>query len=282
MKKILIIGSTSTVGIAVGRVLARNHQVFYAGRRQADYPLDLNSAELTLPVGSQFDVVIHAAADFGGPAGEDLYRAEMINAIGTLNVCRLAQGLKAAHMILISTVSAQYAPCDVYFGSYSLSKRHADELAQLYCEQAGLPLTILRPTQLYDAESRCASHQSLFYLIVDRAQRGEDNVFHGDNDALRNYLFLDDFAEIVARVVATTVTGVFNCLSPQSLRLSEIAQTAYLVFNRRGNIRFTGNAQKIFDLPVVSDSDLYQRLGFTPGISLAEGMKKIKCARETR
>lgn len=280
MKKVLIVGSTSTVGVAAGRMLARNHQVFYAGRREADYLLDLNSADLKLPENLIFDVVVHAAADFGGNAAEDFCQTERINAIGTLNVCRLAQRLGAKHMVVISSVFANYMPGDPYFGIYSLSKRHADELAQLCCKNIGLPLTVLRPTQLYDAASRCSAHQGLFYLIIDRAQRGEDNVFYGDNDALRNYIFLDDFSEIVVRVVESKVVGIFNCPSPHSVRLSEIAQTAYRVFNRQGNISFIENAPKIFDLPVVSGSDLYQKLGFEPSVTLAEGIDKIKCMRE--
>jgi nucleoside-diphosphate-sugar epimerase len=280
MKSVLIIGSTSTVGLSAGRFLAQNHKVSYAGRRQADYQLSLDSANLELPENSQFDVVIHAAADFGGNDEEVFHQTEIVNAIGTLNVCRLAQRVRAKHVIVISSAFANFIPGDPYFGIYSLSKRHADELAQLYCNKVGLPLTILRPSQLYDAESRCKSHQGLFYLIVDKAQRGEDILIHGNNDALRNYLFLDDFSEILARVVQEEATGVFNCPAPKSVRLSEIANTAYQVFNQHATIHFAENESEICDLPAVSDNGLYEKIGFEPSISLAQGIKKIKYVRE--
>lgn len=280
MKSVLIVGSTSTVGLSAGRLLAQNHKISYAGRRQADYHLSLDSVDLELPENLQFDVVIHAAADFGGSDEGGFRQTEIVNAIGTLNVCRLAQRLQAKHVIVVSSVSANFNSGDPYFGIYSLSKRHADELAELYCNKVGLPLTILRPSQLYDAESRCKSHQGLFYLIVDKAQRGEDIVIYGNNDALRNYVFLDDFSEILTRVVQDGVTGVFNCPAPKSTRLSEIAKTAYQVFNQHGTMRFAENEQNIFDLPVVSDNGLYERIGFEPGVSLAQGIEKIKYVRE--
>jgi len=40
----------------------------------------------------------------------------------------------------------------------------------------GLPLTILRLTQFYDAESHCKAKQGLFYLIIIKAENGENIV----------------------------------------------------------------------------------------------------------
>lgn len=280
MKNILIVGSTSTLGTSVGSLLAENNNVFYAGRRNADYYLDLGSVDLKLPENLQFDVVIHTAADFGGNEEKDFCRSELVNAIGTLNVCRLARKAKVKHLIIVSSMFANYVPTDAYYSIYSLSKKHGDELAQLFCNQFNLPLTILRPSQLYDAESKCKAHQGLFYSIIEKAQKGEDIDFYGNNDALRNYLFLNDFSEIIARAIEEKVIGTFNCPSPNSVRLGEIARTAYRIFNQGGDIHFLADKPNIVDLPEVCGNDLYQKIGFKPQISLAEGIQMIKDVRE--
>lgn len=242
--------------------------------------MDLFSLELILPENLVFDTIIHTSADFGGFDDADILRTEVVNAIGTLNVCRLAKKIRAKHLVIISSVSACYTPADAYFNIYALSKRHGDELAQFYCDQMNVPLTILRPAQLYDAESKCKAHQGLFYSIIDKAQKGEDIVFFGGNDALRNYLFLDDFSEIVSRVIKNKITGVYACASPNSVRLSEIAETAYRVFNRSGNIRFLKDKPDIANLLEVPSNDLYQRIGFEPKTSLHAGIERIKNMRE--
>lgn len=280
MKNVLIIGSTSTVGLALGNLLAKNYRVFYGGRKDADYYLDLYAVDLKFPENQRFDVVIHTAADFGGNGEDDMCRAEMVNAIGTFNMCRLAKKVQAKHTVIVSSLSAFYMPGDPNFNIYSLSKRHGDELAQLYCEQFKMPLTILRPTQLYDAESRCKSHQRLFYSIIDKASKGEDINFYGANDALRNYLFLDDFCEIIANVLEQNIVGLFNCPASKSVRLTEVAKTAYQVFNQAGTIHFLAEKPNIVDLPDMSGSNLYNKICFEPKISLAEGIKLIKRARE--
>ena len=199
----------------------------------------------------------------------------MVNAVGTLNVCRLARIVQAKHLIVISSLFASYTLGDPYFNIYALSKRHADELAQFYCHKHDLPLTILRPSQIYDAKSQCRKHQSLLYLIIDKTQKGEDIIFYGNNDALRNYILLDDFCEIIYRVTQRHITGMYHCAATQSIRLSEIAKTAYRIFNQHGSISFLKDKQDISDLPIIADNELYKKIGFEC-TSLYQGIEKIK------
>jgi len=278
--KVLIIGSTSTLGLSAGRVLSKCHAVFYAGRRNADYFLNLASLNCTIPENLQFDIVIHAAADFGGDTEEDIIRAEIVNAIGTLNVCRIARQSRVQHLIIISTASASYTADEPYFSAYALSKRHADELAMTYCNKFGLPLTILRPTQIYDAESKCKVHQGLFYLIIERAIKGEDIIFYGNNDASRNYIFIDDVAEVIARVAEMKVTGLYYCSAKESIRISKIAEIAYSTFNTKGSVSFMVEKPTIPDLKEFSSEELYAKLGYEPAVNLTKGIQLIKNTRE--
>ena len=243
--------------------------------------MDVSSADARLPEGQRFDAVIHVAADFGGKSDADWFRAESVNALGALNVCRLARQVAAGHLLIVSTISARYEPDHHHYGIYSLSKRHGDELAELHCRESGLPLTILRPTQLYDADSKCRKHQPFFYAMMDKAERGEDIDIYGSNDALRNLLFLDDLAEIVARTLQNKVLGVFTCSAPSSVRLSEVAAVARQVFGRGGNTLFLHDQPDIADIPAIdAPHDLFAAIQYAPATSLAEGILKIKQARE--
>ena len=107
-------------------------------------------------------------------------------------------------------------------------------------------------------------------------------LFYEENDALRNYIFLDDFSKIIAKAIQENILGIFFCPSPKSVRFSEIAKTAHRIFNRGGKIRFQKNKQKTFDLPIVSGSALYERIGFKPSVDLAEGIRRFKYVREMK
>ncbi|MBA6114554.1 MULTISPECIES: NAD-dependent epimerase/dehydratase family protein [Pseudomonas] len=278
--KSLVIGSTSTIGKAVARSLARLGPVKLAGRREADILFDLSQP--VLPPGDQaFDVVIHAAADFGGAEPDDLMRTEQVNGIGALAACRLAEHCGARHFILLSSRWAAHQPGDPYYGIYALSKRHAEELVSLYCQARGMALTILRISQVYDSQARCRVHQPLLYAIGDNAAVGKTVYLYGSNDARRNYLHLDDLAEICVRVAERRVEGVHNCGHPQDPRLSEIAQAAFAAFGTPPDIRFVPEKDDIPDLPpFVCSGELFERIGYAPQIGIGEGFELIKTHRE--
>ncbi|WP_201189771.1 NAD-dependent epimerase/dehydratase family protein [Pseudomonas fluorescens] len=280
--KSLVIGSTSVIGKAVARELSRHGQVKLAGRRDADLAFDLSS-QASGPVDERFDVVVMAAADFGGGQPDDLVRAELVNSVGTLAACRLAEQCGARHFILLSSHSACYQAKDPYFGIYSLSKRHAEEVASLYCQQRGMALTVLRLSQVYDSEGQCRAHQPLLYAIADRVQAGQTVELYGSNDASRNYLHLSDLAEICARLAERGIDGFFNCGHVETPRLSEIAQAAFEAFGKSPDVRFLTEKKDIPDLPPFDVADeLFKRIGFVPQIGIRQGFELMRVHRENQ
>lgn len=278
--KFLIIGSTSVIGRALKSKLASVGTVYTAGRRSADFLLDLAEWRTVPEIGDGYDVVIHVAADFSGQHDEDLVRAEVVNAVGTLTACRLAQKSGAHHFVLISTFFSLLPIDNPYFGSYALSKRHAEEVAQLFCANQRLTFTVLRPSQVYDMAGECRHHQPLLYAMVDHAENGEDIVIYGNNDAVRNYIYLDDVVEIVRRVVDANLAGTFNCLYPRSVRLSEIANATFAAFSKGGGVQFDGNRPDLADITVEPDAALYDAISFVPEVDIVEGMRRIQEHRE--
>ncbi len=277
MKRALLIGNHSTVGQAIAKLLEDlGWSVTTAGRNEADFFLDLGQPYCQPRGLESQDSVLLVAADFGGPSGADLERAEQVNAIGALNACRLASSIQANHAVIISTISATYSLGDPYYGAYSLSKRHGEELARLYCRNVDLPLAILRPTQIFSNDGACRRHQAFFYTAIDQAAAGKDVTVFGTHDARRNFLHLDDLAEIVVRVMEQRLNGDFDCPHPDSATLSEVAQTALSVFGRGGQVRFLSDHTDAPDVPECSGEELFRAVGFRPRISLLEGIRRIK------
>lgn len=278
--RILIVGSNSVLARATGEALKKENTVLYGGRRNADYYLDLQVNDFSALTNTSFDVILHFASDFGGESYEDIMRCTQVNVLGTLGVCHLAEKLGAKQLIIISSVSALYKHTSPFFSAYSLSKKQADELALLYTTQINIPLAILRPSQVYDTQGRCQPHQPLFYHILKKASIGEDIIFYGKNNALRNYIHLDDFVECVLRTIPLRLTGVYCCTHPKSVRLATIAKIAFNIFNTKGNIIFNSSKDNIPDLPSFSGADFYKKIGYSPQLSLKAGITSIKNYQE--
>lgn len=281
LMKILIVGGMSTLSTCLKPVLSKFSEVITAGRCNCDLYIDLNDPIDKISFPNDMDAVIHTAAHFGGTTAKEIFEAESINALGTLKVCQAAVQAKARHFILISSIFSSLNKNSAHYSIYALSKKHSEELAEFYCSTHSLPLTILRPSQVYGKEDVFRLNQPFFYLIVDKAEKGEQITIYGSNDALRNYIYIDDLTNIIAKVVQNKIEGTYPCSYPTDIRYSQIAKAAYSAFNNKGNVHFLKERADIPDNIFGKDESLYDKIGFYPQISIEEGMKKIAQYRKT-
>ena len=278
MTRVLIIGGSSMVGQRLRARLGNGYAVSTAGRDSLDN-VRLGLTEDIQPAnGQQFEVVIHCAASFGGNNAEGMVENELINSVGALRIGNFAVRAGCKHLIYLSSISSYDHPSNGYFGSYGLSKRHGQENLALQCREASMRFTSLLLAQLYDERGAARKHQPLFYRIVDCARSGADVTLYGKSDALRNFLFVDDLAAIVERVIAGEVSGVFPCIHPESHKLSDIARIAFDVFGKGGKVVFQTEKPDIPGVYIPELGELYVLLNYLPETSLRTGMEKIHAA----
>ncbi|MGH8384917.1 MAG: NAD-dependent epimerase/dehydratase family protein [Pseudomonas sp.] len=272
--KILIVGGTSSLAQALNPVLSQFSEVVTAGRAGCDLTLDLASPAENIQIPSGIDVVINAAASFPGTAAEDLRHAQEVNVSGLLKLCEACTKSGVGHLVHISSIFARLDQGSPMFGAYSLTKRHAEDAAELYSRQFGLPLTILQPSQFYSIGNSQRKHQALLYTMIDRAEKNEDIFIYGKHDALRNFIHINDIAQIIARVVQTGTLGKFACTSTSNSTLSELAAAAIKAFGSTSRVKFLEDKPDVADIAFAVDDDLYQRIDYRPKISILEGMRK--------
>lgn len=278
--KILIVGGTSSLSCALKPVLREFDEVITAGRKNCDIALDLSDPIEKIYLPDNIDTIVHTASHFGGKAEEEILAAENVNVLGTLKLCQAALQAKVKHFVFISSIFSRLNQNSEYYSIYALSKKHAEEMALFYCLSHSLSLTILRPSQLYGNENSFKVHQPFLYTIVDKAEKGEDITIYGSNDALRNYIHIDDMTNIITRVVKKKIEGIYSCQYIMNLTYSQIAKAALLAFNSKGNVHFLNDKPNIPDNVFVIDDSLYKKIGFYPQISIEEGMKKIALYRK--
>lgn len=272
--RILLAGAHSSVAQVLRPVLASFAEVLTAGRNNCDVELDFSwpAERFILPEG--LDVVIHLAAHFGGQDFNAMLTAQEVNVLGALKLANACTRAGVGHLVQISSIFAGLSEDAPFYNSYTLSKRHAEELTRLYCKNTGLPLTILRPAQIYGAGESFRRHQPFLYALLDRAQRDEDIVLYGSNDARRNFIHVEDVAEVIARVIRLRVEGRFDCAYPSNASYSEIARAAVTAFGSASTIRFDATKPDIPDNAFAADNILYELIDYFPHISLSEGFSR--------
>lgn len=270
------------MGGALKPALSEWAEVITAGRQDCDIQLDLADPieKISFPEG--IDTVIHLAAAFGGQLAKEIMEAENINVLGTLKLCEASVRANVKHFIFISSIYAGLREGDPHYSIYALSKRHAEELTGFFCSVHLLPLTIIRPSQIYGATENFRKHQPFLYTLADKAEKGEDISFFGTHDPLRNYIYIDDLVNIIEKVVQNKVTGFFSCTNTADVSFSQIARAALEAFGSNGSVHFLKDKPDIADNIFEKDLSLYKKIDFYPTVTIEEGMKKIAHQRKMK
>lgn len=272
MKKVLLTGPTSALSKEILRQLGERYQFVTIGRRNADIDWDMLQPEMLPQLPRDAAAVIHVAALVKGDASEMIETNVRASAV----LYRRAAEAGVQHFIFLSSMSAAIPEGLPYHNAYAISKRSAELFLLEARHSADTGLTILRPSQLYGSSSAFSKNQPLLYTMVDRANRGESITIYGSNDALRNYLYVDDLTNVLELLLSHPLEGVFSAACPRNYRLSEIAETALRAFGKGGTVMFDRDKPDIPDNGFTVENSIFEALKTDPPLNIVEGMLKLR------
>lgn len=96
-----------------------------------------------------------------------------------------------------------------------------------------VPLTIVRPSNLYGPGQVARPGFGLVRVLLEKALQGEPLEVWGDGSAVRDYLFIDDAVEAFERLIAQPdLSGTFNIGSGVGTSISGLIRLAERVTGR--------------------------------------------------
>ena len=110
--------------------------------------------------------------------------------------------------------------------------------------------------------------------IIDKAANDDDILIYGSNDALRNFIHVEDVARIIALVIQRKIEGTYACMNARNVSYSEVAAAAIEAFGSKSAIKFVSDQPDIPDNIFEMDDSLFRLIDYYPQISIALGMKK--------
>jgi GDP-4-dehydro-6-deoxy-D-mannose reductase len=275
---VLVTGGTGFIGAAVTAALR--------GCGRDVIALDRADGDITEPQtlerhqGKGIASVIHCAGrTFVPDSWSDPAGFMATNAVGTLRVLEFCRN-EGARLVHLSAYIygqpeklpiAEDAPVRAN-NPYALSKHIAEEACRFHAAHLGVPVTILRPFNIYGP-----GQPGQFLIPTILAQLHGTVIEMLDLEPRRDYVALADLVEAILRAEAIREGGcrVFNIGSGRSVSVAEIIAAAQAVAGTR--LRVTSRDQKrpneIAD--VMADISAAQaQLGWAPRVSLPEGLKE--------
>ena len=233
--KILFIGGTGTISMAITRLLADRGEELYLlnrGSRTGELPkgvkvinVDVNDEEnLKAALG---DMTFDSVCDFIGFVPQQLERD-----------IRVFKG-RTKQFMYISSASAYNKPVRSYvinegtslanpYWEYSRNKIACEELLMKDYRENGFPVTIIRPSHTYDERSvPLGVHgKNGSWQVIKRMTEGKPVIIHGDGSSLWTMTHNSDFAKGFCGLIGNphAIGEAFQITNDETLTWDQIYQ----------------------------------------------------------
>lgn len=235
----------------------------------------------------EHDVVFHLAARINVDESlADPFAFFSVNTLGTHYVLEMVRK-HGVRLILTST-------CEVYGDGhvlkegelltehaellpnspYAASKAAADRMAYAYFKSYGVPVTIVRPFNIYGERQKSGAFGALIPILTAQAMKGTDLTIFGSGEATRDYSHVSDIIQgygLVLEQSDALVGKTINFASGQSVKIKDIAEH----IARRFNVRVVyGPARPGEVSRFPADISFARSLGFSPQMEIWEGIDR--------
>jgi nucleoside-diphosphate-sugar epimerase len=226
--RIIIFGASGFISKAFQKKLKKYGLIFKA---ISSGELDLANAQCTEKL-SEFieptDTLVFLSANL--PAGGQTISSLMGNLTMAENMARVLSEKRVNHFVYLSSEAVYDAeripmdedssrePVSLYALMHTAREMMLDEI----CSKQNIPLIRLRPSYVYGP-----GHTHNNYgpnSFIRSALQNQEIKLYGKGEERRNFLFIEDLAEILVEVVKEKKEGVLNVVTDRSLSYLEVAR----------------------------------------------------------
>lgn len=293
--KIYVAGHRGMVGSAIVRELQRQGYNNIVTRTHAELDLTRQEAVEAFFAAEKPEYVFLAAAKVGGIVANNAAPADFMymNMTLEMNVIHAAwkNGVKKLEFLGSSCIYPRLAPQpmkeDCLLTSALEPTNEAYALAKIsglkYCEylnrQYGTDYISVMPTNLYGPNDNYhPEHSHVLPAMIRRFHEAKEQglpevVCWGDGSALREFLYVDDLAELCIFLMNNySGNETVNAGTGKELTIRELAETVAEVVGYKGTIHWdasrpNGTPRKLLDVSKAT------RLGWTYKIELKDGIR---------
>jgi len=190
--------------------------------------------------------IIHLAALIGIPYSYHAARSYVdTNINGTLNLLEAAKKKEIEKFIHTSTSevygSAQFVPMTEDHpvnpqSPYAATKSAADKIAMSYFYSFNMPITILRPFNIFGPRQ---SSRAVIPTIINQIKNSKSNIFLGSKETSRDFTFVSDTALAFEKALnGKKINGeVINIGSNFEITIEDIAKIVNKIFDKNLTIK---------------------------------------------
>jgi UDP-glucose 4-epimerase len=272
-------------GMAV-RVLSRRPEAFRRPCPGVDYIMgSLADDEALAHALNGVDAVIHAASSMVPKTSNENPLDDITdNLIGSVRLLQKMKEEGVSKLVFLSSGGTVYGiPHHVPIteshptqpiSSYGIVKVAIENYLHLYSCLHGIHACVLRPSNPYGPRQGHTGVQGVIGTYLAKIARSEPIEIWGDGTVIRDFIYVEDLAELCLLAIQSSVHGVFNAGSGFGVSIAEIICLIENVVERRVDLRRM--PARNFDTPinVLDISKARESFHWEPRTELKAGISK--------
>ncbi len=233
---------------------------------------------------SGVDAVFHLAAAVGNVRSiEDPGGDSGVNVLGTL---RLLEGMRrtGVRRLVFSSSAAIFGeprrlPIDEAHPTepdspYGVSKLAAEKHCLCYGRLYGWQVVCLRYFNVYGINQRYDAYGNVIPIFGTRLLRGEPLVIYGDGEQTRDFVDVEDVAQVNWSALESRATGAFNIGSGVATTINQLAEDMQAVSSSTGAVNHAPPRPGETRHSVASLDMSRGKLGYSPRVGLRQGLTR--------
>ena len=247
--------------------------------------LDIRSQEIAQVFQRHsFDVVNHHAAqmDVRRSVADPKFDAS-VNVIGGLNIFESARQSGVKKIIFSSTGGAIYGEQDSFpadeehpvrpLSPYGIAKFVTENYLFYYKEVHGIDHVVLRYANVYGPRQNPHGEAGVVAIFAKKMLRGEIPVINGDGKQTRDYTYVGDVVRANLLALKYSGSNIFNIGTGIETDVTQLFRILRGLLNpacpeEHGPAKIGEQLRS-----VISSAKIQRELGWSPGVSLSEGLK---------
>ena len=158
--------------------------------------------------------------------------------------------------------------------AYAVAKAAAEQYLGIYRELHGVPTTSLRCANVYGPGQVPYRSQGVVATMLASASSGREVVVYGDGGALRDYIFIDDVADVVAALLTKDeLPSAINLGTGVGTRLDTLLSLVEETVQRPLRLRFEPKRPTDLERVVLDVGRLRGLVPFEP-VEFADGLRR--------
>jgi UDP-glucose 4-epimerase len=302
MKKILITGGLGFIGSKIiDKLNKKKYSITIIDNKSSNVisehenyktiNLDLSDPQiLEKNFNENYDIILHLAGQSSGPASiEDPVKDIRLNVLMTVNTILLSKKLNIKKYIFASTF-AVYGDNDHEFLSeesvcnpksvYAVSKKACEDYIKILCKEYNINYFILRMFNVYgEGQDINRDNQGMVKIFLKQVK--ESNVINvqGSTRRFRDLIHVDDVVNAWKVVIENNniFNKTFNVGTGKKTTIKELINSLGKSYNKEKHLIINEVEHTKGDiLGCVANINEISKIGFTPEISLNDGIQKFK------